>query len=261
MKFVRPQTFLLGSTHLNMRGLNDYLEASDNEEFLSYIREAEDAGLEGPEILISIYAKLCYKTLTLGKNPNVIKIRSIEDNFINCLDVGHGSVFEHVTLNFVTHNCSVVLTHELVRHRVGVAYSQESGRFCALDDIPVVIPLGLSPRAFSIGQSIVEACERGIALLQAEMIKDGMSMFEKKQATSTIRRFAPNGRANTMGWSMNVRAMRHMIETRTNRAAEWEIRSVFNQVADYVSGRWPLMLHNGRKEMVNDYYEWTGLRV
>ena len=38
------------------------------------------------------------------------------------------------------HNVSRVATHELVRHRAGVAVSQESLRFVRLDDLPFWFP-------------------------------------------------------------------------------------------------------------------------
>ena len=42
------------------------------------------------------------------------------------LEVGHGSVLEHAVWNFVFTGVSRSLTHELVRHRAGWAYSQLS---------------------------------------------------------------------------------------------------------------------------------------
>src|SRR5207244_11996269 len=45
------------------------------------------------------------------------------------LEVGHGSVLEHAVWNFVITGVSRTLTHELVRHRAGWAYSQLSQRY------------------------------------------------------------------------------------------------------------------------------------
>lgn len=39
----------------------------------------------------------------------------------NVLAQVHGSVLEHASFSFVLHNMSRVLTHELVRHRIGAA--------------------------------------------------------------------------------------------------------------------------------------------
>ena len=75
--------------------------------------------------------------LEAGLNKNVSKVRTDHDEYLrNILKQRHGSVLEHVTYSFVFHNVIRVLTHELVRHRPGVAISQESMRFVRLDDIP-----------------------------------------------------------------------------------------------------------------------------
>ena len=45
------------------------------------------------------------------------------------LEVGHGSVLEHAAWNMIFTGVSRSLTHELVRHRAGWAYSQLSQRY------------------------------------------------------------------------------------------------------------------------------------
>ena len=126
--FVKPEVFLLGFTTVDEDQLWKYLHYTDQEEFGKDIQEALDEGLDWGEILCSFYAKMCYASLTDKKNKNISKTRSISDNIKSVINSGHGSVFEHVSVNFVITNCSRVFTHELVRHRVGVAYSQTSGR-------------------------------------------------------------------------------------------------------------------------------------
>lgn len=117
-----PKTYLLGFTEVYENGLLSYLEDTNQKEFYEYYVEASQNGLSSGEILCSFYAKLCYKSLVLGKNLNISKIRDIQDNLKGCFDTKHGSIFEHFQLNFVTTNCSRIYTHEQVRHRVGVAY-------------------------------------------------------------------------------------------------------------------------------------------
>src|SRR5262245_18719402 len=45
------------------------------------------------------------------------------------LEVGHGSVLEHAVWNFLVVGVSRSLTHELIRHRVGLSPSQLSQRY------------------------------------------------------------------------------------------------------------------------------------
>ncbi len=80
--FVLPKTYLIGYTEVNLQGLKDYLHDSGQEVFLEEIEQAQKEGLNNGEILCSFYAKLCYASLTTGKNKNISRIRAIRDNII-----------------------------------------------------------------------------------------------------------------------------------------------------------------------------------
>ena len=61
----------------------------------------------------------------------------------------------------------------------------------------------------------------------------------KKTITSAMRRIAPIGLATTIGWTANIRTLRHVIEMRTAPSAEEEIRVVFGEVGRICKQRWP----------------------
>lgn len=251
MKFVEPKTYLIGVTGIIEDQLTEYLEDSGNEDFLENIKQAREEGLSDGEILCSFYAKLCYKSLSLGQNQNVTKIRDIESNLIGCFDSGHGSVFEHCNLNFITKDCSRVFTHELVRHRVGTAFSQTSGRYVALDNIDFVHDPILDPVKDDL-QEIVEFLEKKAKDIRLKMDVDNQNFSVKKKITSAIRRIAPNGQANEIGFSLNIRSLRHTLVLRTSEHAEYEIRKIFYQVGELVESRWPLMLYGLNKVDTKD---------
>lgn len=267
---LRPKTFLLGFTTVDQDQLEAYLRYTDQVEFLAEFQETLATGVSPGEALCSVYAKICYKSLVLGKNKNVTKIRSIPDNFRNCMDVGHGSVLEHCWLNFITTDCSRVFTHELVRHRVGTAFSQTSGRYVTLDDdLQIVLPPELAePYANDVEVQRCIDAQRANTIAAADLLRrklidePGVKDFgRKKKITSAIRRLAPNGQTNEIGWSCNIRSVRHMLEMRTSRHAEWEIRWVFNEVADIIAARFPLMLHGAEIEEVDGLKEYCNLKV
>ena len=62
---------------------------------------------------------------------------------------------------------------------------------------------------------------------------------DKKKLTSAMRRIAPIGLATSIGWSANIRTIRHCIEMRTDPGAEEEIRLVFGRVAELMRDRYP----------------------
>jgi thymidylate synthase (FAD) len=233
-----PKTYLVAVTEPDADAIASYLSDTGQSGFLG---EWEAAGVLGVMRLVSMFAKMCYKSLVLGENANVNRIRAIEDNLKSVIDSGHGSVLEHVWLSFITTNCSRVFTHELVRHRVGTAFSQTSGRYVSIDDLDLVLPPELSgdPDVESLRRTTVDCLQA----LRAKLVRDDMPFDDKKRLTSAIRRLAPNGQANEIAWSCNIRQLRHMLVMRTSRHAEWEIRQVFSDVWNLVSERWPIALH------------------
>ncbi len=233
---VEPKVFLVGETRIVEDGLQAYLDHLGISDWTS------DAPSDAEKI-IEIMGRLCYRSFQPGMNKNVTKIREHNDEYIaNILKTRHGSVIEHPMLNFVFADVSRVFTHELVRHRQGVAISQESLRFVRLTELGQWLPTVIreDEKAMSIFAETFEELEK-LQLELAEYFKlDKMSNFGKKKViTSAMRRIAPIGLATTIGWSANPRALRWVIEMRTHESAEEEIRLVFAQVAEIVIGRYP----------------------
>jgi len=255
--FVLPKTYLVGYTAINFDGLKQYLQETDQPEFIDDIHEAQKKNLSDGEILCSFYAKACYASLTAKKNKNISKTRPIFDNLLGILDSGHGSVIEHCSINFMITNCSRVFTHELIRHRVGSAFSQTSGRYVRTDELNVVVDPILEP--------IYELCEearkfqedwykRAEEKLQLDKVKD---FATKKKLTSALRRFLPNGQSNEIGVSLNLRSLRHTIEMRTSQHAEWEIRVIFNQIYDLLKEKYPTMFIDAETKNIEGALEIT----
>lgn len=272
--FVTPKTFLIGYTTIDAEAVNNYLAAVGATSFVDEMNQAAAAGLGDAEVLCSLYAKLCYASLTTGRNSNISSTRSIPDNVAATLSHGHGSVFEHVNLNFVTTDCSRVFTHEMVRHRVGTAFSQQSGRYVRAEQLRFVRDPLLEEieedleQYLQLIQGLYENLEMrfGLKTPDAEYIKSRRyyapavkDMVAKKKLTSALRRLLPEGRANEIGWSINIRALRHTLMLRTSRHAEREIRLVFNQVWEIVSKKWPLLFSDAKTEMVDGLLEVTGM--
>jgi thymidylate synthase (FAD) len=256
-KLVTPKTYLTGFTTINLDGLAQYLIDTDQTEFIKDINDARRDNISDGEILCSFYAKMCYASLTTKKNKNISKIRDIKPNIIGTIESGHGSVFEHCSINFLTTNCSRVFTHELVRHRVGSAYSQTSGRYVRTDSIDFVHDPILDPvkdkleTALTYLQNLYQDIEKDMGL---ENIKD---FSIKKKITSAMRRILPNGQANEIGFSLNLRSLRHLIELRTSVHAEWEIRLIFNQVYDLIFQKYPAIFVDASKEWIDGAYQIT----
>ena len=260
-KLVTPKVYLVGQTEVNLDEITKYLDDSDNTDFLKSIEEAQVAGISTAEILCSLFAKMCYKSLTLGQNKNVTRIRDIKDNLIGCFKTGHGSIFEHISFNFIAADCSRVFTHELIRHRPGMAYSQNSGRYIRVDEIDIVFDPILEPVKDDIIETI-DFIEKKYKEIEDKLNINNIKDFElKKKLTSALRRIAPNGQSNEIAFTANLRSLRHLILVRTSRHAEWEIRVIFEQVYIIMKEKYPLMFADAREEVVDGIIEVSGMKM
>ena len=141
-------------------------------------------------------------------------------------------MLEHANYSFALRNVSRVFTHELVRHRAGSAFSQESLRYVRLTDIGFRVPPALAPlrdRALAIVETLEEFQREAAASLDLDA--EGVPFHVKKEVTSALRRLAPIGLSTDIIWTANLRTLRHVVEMRTAEGAEEELRLVFDEVA------------------------------
>lgn len=255
MEFVEPRVYLIGETRIIEDQLELYLD------HLGVPEWASDAPTDVEEV-IEVMGRLCYRSFKPGLNPNVTKIREHNSDYLaNIIRVQHGSVIEHGFLNFILADVSRVFTHELVRHRVGTAISQESLRFVRLDKLRFWIPsiFRNHEKRETLMQFITDKVElmelwqiQLADILEIEKIPAGKESFElKKKLTSAMRRLAPDGLATTIGWSVNPRELRNTIEMRTDPGAEEEIRLVFGKIAEIVTERYPNLFGDYTVEVVD----------
>ena len=260
MERVSPQVYIVGETKLvTSEGGNTF---ADLPKYLEEIGAPEwdtDATSDG-EKLVEFMGRQCYRSFKPGLNPNVSRVRQGNSSYLgHIFEVGHGSITEHVQVNFVFHNVSRVFTHELVRHRVGVAISQESLRYVRLDALRAWIPPIFDSdeflrRKFEETFDYLEQVQLDITnYLQLDQMK---SFKKKKKLTSAMRRLAPIGLATSIGWSANIRTLRHVLEARTDPAAEIEIRIVFDEVGKALKDRYPNFFGDYVREEVEGCGQW-----
>lgn len=184
-------------------------------------------GTDG-ERLVEVAGRICYDSLGKGRSSGAFHE--------HILDVGHGSVEEHAQYSFRISGVSRALTHELVRHRVGVAISQRSTRYVDESDADVVVHpamllegiTGISnvawPRAI---QACRDAYLAMVIDVEACLLFRGVDKATaRKQARGAARLILPNGIETELIWSANIRTLRHVIELRASDGADAEIREL-----------------------------------
>lgn len=243
MRAVEPSVSLLARTTIDPAGLEDYLSEVGGMEWLDRVGPTASSDAE---LLVEAAGRTCYRAWAPGLNPNVTKVRTDSEAYLsNILQSGHGSVTEHASFTFALHNVSRVVTHELCRHRAGVAISQESMRYVRLTDIPMWAPAWAQqdPELVARNRALLdhmESHQRWMAK-HFDLDGEGVPFSVKKHKTSYMRRFAPDGVATSIVWTANVRALRHVIEMRTDPSAEEEIRLVFDLVAEVMTKEAPYL--------------------
>lgn len=253
MRMIEPKVFLIGETKINDDELKSFLKHIGAEDWKS------NASSEAEKI-IEVMGRICYRSFKPGLNPNVTRVREDNKDYLqNVVKVGHGSVMEHSVVNFIFSDVSRVFTHELVRHRAGTAVSQESLRFVRLDDLGFWAPTVVKEN----GQFMEICCNtfKELEKMQKELSKildldnPKKDFTAKKKATSAMRRIAPIGLATTIGWSTNLRSIRHVIEMRTDPTAEEEIRLVFGKVGEIMIKKYPNLFADYKVE-IEDGLPW-----
>lgn len=243
MKVVEPQIYLVARPELDFGEMARYLREVGGERWLERLDRGE---LDDPQHLVEFAGRLCYRSWEPGLNPNVSRVRTDQADYLrNILRSAHGSVLEHASFSFVLHDVSRVATHELVRHRPGVAISQESLRFVRLQDLPFWFPEWaredheLMKRATALLEQL-EEFQRWMAD-HFGLDEEGVPFSVKKHRTSFMRRFAPEGVGTGLVWTANIRTLRHTIEARTAPGAEEEIRLIFGRIGDIMRRECPAL--------------------
>jgi len=235
MRHVTPTVHLIASPRIHWKAMRDALitQTGHPTEWFSRITNSDSPEAE---VLVEFGGRECYKSWEAGLNASVTKVREDSSEYLgNILKSGHGSVLEHANFSFVFSNVSRIFTHEFVRHRAGVAVSQESMRYVRLTDIPFWFPEWALEDA-DLMEKLIAHIEEGerLQLWMAEhfgLDDEGVPFHEKKAKTSFMRRVAPAGHATHMLATINVRALRHIIAMRTALPAEEEIRIVCDAMA------------------------------
>lgn len=176
------------------------------------------------ERLAEFAGRLCYMS---QHNPAQ---RPTREYLANIKRQGHGSVLEHANYSLLLEGISRSLTHELVRHRAGFAYSQLSQRYVDESEAGFVVPPAI------IGDELLETAWRAqidsaqatyIGLVDQLMSRYGWvadKVHRRKMAREAARGVLPNSTETKIVVTGNARAWRTMLELRSSEAAELEIR-------------------------------------
>jgi thymidylate synthase (FAD) len=156
-----------------------------------------------------------------------------QDLIRRVIESGHGSTIEHIVFTFAISGVTRTLSHQLVRHRAGVAFDQQSQRY-----------LNYKRPSYMVPGSLVDAPEEMRDRFVAEM-DDSLAfygeMLEAGIPGEDARFVMPNATRTNLIMTANLRSLIHMSGLRLCTMAQWEIRRLFQLIRHEVFGVSPFL--------------------
>jgi thymidylate synthase (FAD) len=177
----------------------------------------------GAEQLIERAGRTCYKSHRKADNATA-------GRFVRALvSKGHLSVLEHASATFRIGGISRVATHQLVRHRL-CSFSQRSQRYVLEGPADFVVPPSIAARP-----GCARIFDKAVAGSQ-RVYRDLVALGIPKEDARFVM---PGATASEIVISANFRQLRHIIETRGARVAQWEIRALAVSMLRIIKRRAP----------------------
>lgn len=232
---TEPGVALLTKPHTHVGNSSEFLNGYDPQlEFYRYLGDNPDRLDDGARIC-KFAGQLCYMSFGPKRTWN----SDGRKYFDNILSSGHGSVMEHAYYGFLLYGISRSNTHELVRHRVGVGFSQVSQRYVNGNTLRFVERPedAEDPELHTMFEDRIDAAalayERKAQILLDRQGQDFAGILEaetrteaRKKVNQSARSLLPNETEAPIVMTANARTWRHIIEMRANQHAEVEIREL-----------------------------------
>jgi len=214
--------------------------------FLAFLSESEEQSwtrtseATPPEEIVEVSGRICYMSFGSRQSP-----RTNSEYIKNLIRQGHESVLEHINWTFLLTGVSRGFTHQLVRHRVGFAYSQLSQQYHQDTDAKFVEPshLSFSPKALDAWKQAITTTKQAYKdiideLENLETTTNLGEEFNKKEIrrslNSAARSVLPNGIETTIMITANARALRHFLKVRGSIVGDEEMRNVASELLRYL---------------------------
>ncbi len=177
--------------------------------------------------LVYTACRTCYSEL----EPQEIFRRAVEGEVApasmqrlisNVIESGHGSTIEHIVFTFALSGVSRTLSHQLVRHRAGVAFDQQSQRYVKYKGAATMLPATIAEGDPELRARYESQVDSALGLY-GELLGAGVPGED-------ARFVFPNATRTNLVMTTNLRALIHMSGLRLCTMAQWEIRRLFQLI-------------------------------
>lgn len=229
--FYEPRVFLVGRPQIDVDAVDDLLldeydegggitADPDDDRALALSADATDA-----EIICEVFGRGCYGSF--GERQGRVGAR---DYFGHILEAGHGSVLENANFSFVVTRGSRGLMAQMTRHRAGFAWAIESTHFIDYTSGARASLAGL-PELSALRKHAENSVTRAVTDYAIAWAMAQDITVKKKVTAAAVRGLLPTALESKIGFTANLRALRHFCELRGTIDNVVEIRMVAAQVA------------------------------
>ena len=198
------------------------------------------SGATPGEEVVEFSGRICYMSFGSSQSP-----RSNADYIMNLIQRKHDSVLEHAVWTFLLTGVTRAFTHQLVRHRVGMSFSQLSQQYHDETSATFILPPALADQTQLIATyvaSVQSAQSAYSQILEALASRDEDTSPEARRSLrSAARGVLPESTETKIVVTANARSLRHFLALRGDIKGDIEMRLVSKRVFEMVSGDSPAL--------------------
>jgi thymidylate synthase (FAD) len=178
--------------------------------------------------LVYVACRTCYSEMRPEQiweriQSGKVRDEKMEQLITKVVASGHHSTIEHIWFAFSISGVSRTLSHQLVRHRIGVAFDQQSQRYVQFKNTADIFvepdTIAENPEAHAVFEEVRAKCAEAYQKLVELGIpaEDARFLFPQAVTTNLIM-------------TVNLRELIHICGLRLCTLAQWEIRRLFKKV-------------------------------
>lgn len=157
------------------------------------------------------------------------------------LGSGHSSIAEHICFTFAISGISRACSHQLVRHRAGIVFSQQSQRYVEIKENVntiqnmIAFPASSKELAMTLLSKYFVDVNDNNYLIYLKCLQNYLSQTELGVKAEDARNVLPNATKTNITVTVNLRELIHISNLRLCTRAQKEIRTLFNLIKKEVT--------------------------
>lgn len=202
---------------------------------------------EAPTSVMWVAARTCYSAkspIEMWDTCGEVDIDKKWTLVKKVLSSGHDSIAEHVYFTFVIEGISRACSHQLVRHRAGIVFSQQSQRYVEFKESYDTLVQAFDGNTEQQEQYLKTIAEKYFVDVTSDNYRDYVQALinylgavKRGIKPEDARNILPNATKTNITMSLNYRELIHICNLRLCTRAQQEIRNLFKLVVQEVRAK------------------------